>query len=709
MTVAACPACVAAGPAAEQAGRAAGQPTHHLVLPQIHCAGCIRSVETVLGQQPGIDHARVNLTLKRAAITAEPGADPTPWIEALAAAGFEAHEARDMAPTDDRLRKLVVRLGVAGFAMMNVMLLSVAVWSGATDATRDMFHWISAAIAIPAALFAAQPFFSNAWSALKAGRLNMDVPISLAILLACGMSLFEVIESGAHAYFDAALSLTFFLLAGRVLDQRMRSAARSAARDLAALEPSRVIRIEGDQHISRPVADIAVGDRLWLAAGSRLPVDADLLSEGAEVDRSAITGESLSVPRGQGAHLLAGEVTLTGPIEVTATAVGEDTTLRRMARLVEVAENARSRYTSLADRAAKIYAPAVHLISFAAFVGWVVFTGDIRFALNVAIATLIITCPCALGLAVPAVATAATGRLFRKGLLVKSETALERLAGIDMVVFDKTGTLTRSGLTPPADLPDDLRPVLRALASASDHPLSRGLAANLSDVTPAQLTAIVEETGQGVRATWSGQDVRLGRAGWAGAPGEGTVFTVDGQSWPLTPSERLLDDAAATVAALRALDLPVHILTGDTPAKAEAIGAELNATEIHARMTPEAKQAYIADLQARGHKVLMVGDGLNDTAALASAHASIAPGTALEASRNVADIVLVTGTLAGIDDAIATARSARRRILENFGCAACYNAIAIPFAVLGFVTPLWAALAMSASSVTVILNAMRVR
>ncbi|QEW19942.1 Copper-exporting P-type ATPase A [Marinibacterium anthonyi] len=712
MSVAACPACVVAGPAAEQAGRGAGQPTHHLVLPQIHCAACIRSVETVLGTQPGIDNARVNLTLKRAAITAEPGADPTPWIEALAAAGFEAHEAQDLAPTDDRARMLIVRLGVAGFAMMNVMLLSVAVWAGATDATRDMFHWISAAIAIPAALFCAQPFFSNAWSALKAGRLNMDVPISLAILLACGMSLFEVIESGAHAYFDAALSLTFFLLAGRVLDQRMRSAARSAARDLAALEPSRVIRIEDGQHISRPVSDIAVGDRLWLAAGSRLPVDGDLLSEGAEVDRSAITGESLSVPRGQGAHLLAGEVTLTGPIEVTATAVGEDTTLRRMTRLVEIAENARSRYTSLADRAARIYAPAVHLVSVAAFLAWVVLTGDVRHALNVAIATLIITCPCALGLAVPAVATAATGRLFRKGLLVKSETALERLAGIDMVVFDKTGTLTRSGLTPPADFPDDLRPVLRALAAASDHPLSRGLAASLADVTPAQLSAIVEDPGQGVRATWQGRAVRLGRADWAdwaGSDHDGTVFAMGDQSWPLTPSERLLEDAAPTVAALKALGLPVQILTGDTPAKAQAIAAQLNATEVHAGMTPDAKQAHIATLQGNGHKVLMVGDGLNDTAALASAHASIAPGSALEASRNVADIVLVAGTLAGIDDAITTARSARRRILENFALAACYNAIAIPFAVLGLVTPLWAALAMSASSVTVILNAMRVR
>ncbi|MEM8731246.1 MAG: heavy metal translocating P-type ATPase [Pseudomonadota bacterium] len=709
MTVAACPGCAANGLPAQD-GSATGQATHLLVLPQIHCAGCIRTVEEILTALPGIASARVNLTLKRAAITAPAEADPTPWIQALAAAGFEAHEARDIANPDDRDRVMMIRLGVAGFAMMNVMLLSVAVWSGATDATRDLFHWISAAIAVPAALFAAQPFFQNAWRALRGGRLNMDVPISLAILLACAMSLYEVRQGGAHAYFDAALSLTFFLLAGRILDQRMRRAARSAARNLAALEPSRVMRIEAGQPVSRALSDIAVGDRLWLAAGARIPVDADLISARADLDRSAVTGESEPVLRAQGAQLSAGDVTLSGPIEIRATAVGEDTTLRRMTRLVAIAEQARSRYTSLADRAAKIYAPGVHLIALVACVVWYAATGDLRQALNVAIATLIITCPCALGLAVPAVATAATGKLFRQGLLVKSDTALERLAGIDTVVFDKTGTLTRNELTPPGDLPDDLVAVLSALARASDHPLARGLVARLGPQPPVALDAITETPGNGVAARFHGQAVRLGRADWAGAPDHtGTVLAIGARTWSLSTSETLLPDAANIVADLSAQGLPVHILTGDTAEKAAIIGAQLGARETHAEMTPEAKQSYIAALQARGAKVLMIGDGLNDTAALAAAEASMAPGSALEASRNVADIVLVSGDLGGISTALRTARAARRRILENFGLAACYNAVAIPFAVLGFATPLWAALAMSASSVTVVLNAMRLR
>ena len=703
--VSACPACAAA-PLARARASAAGQPTHHLVLPGIHCAGCIRGVEDILARQTGIRSARVNLTLKRAAVEAEPGADPTPWIDALSRAGYEAHESSDSSEPDDAGRALIVRLGVAGFAMMNVMLLSVAVWSGATDATRDMFHWISAAIAIPAALFAAQPFFTNALGALKGSRLNMDVPSSLAILLACGMSLYETMQSGSHAYFDAALSLTFFLLAGRVLDARMRRAARSAAADLAALEPARVTRLEDGTRSSVPVSEVSVGDLIWLAAGARLPVDATLLDDNAVLDRSVITGESDPVQPVKGAALQAGEVVLTGPVTVRATAVGEDTTLRRMARLVAVAEGAKNAYTSLADRAAAIYAPAVHLISFAAFLGWAWATGDIRHALNIAIATLIITCPCALGLAVPAVATAATGRLFRKGLLVKSETALERLAEVDTVVFDKTGTLTQSTLTPPVDLPEDLAPVLRALALASDHPLSKGLARTLDPIQPAQLTGLTETPGEGIMAKWNGVPARLGKAK---GDGVGTEFCVGEKSWPLHQSEHILNGASNTIEHLKQMGMAVHILTGDTPAKAASVARELGLGAVEARMSPEDKQAFIAGLEAKGHTVLMVGDGLNDTAALAMAHASIAPGSALEASRNAADIVLTSNNLEMIAEAVRTAQSARKRILENFGLAASYNAVAIPLALAGFATPLMAALAMSASSVTVILNAMRVR
>ncbi|MEM7295261.1 MAG: heavy metal translocating P-type ATPase [Pseudomonadota bacterium] len=697
MSATACPGCDATSPVAHAPHRA--QITHDLVLPGLHCAGCIRNVERVLAACSEIAQARVNLTRKRVAISAAPGADPTPWIVALSKAGFEAYEAHEQhAPHED---DLIPPLGVAGFAMMNVMLLSVAVWSGATESTRDFLHWVAAAIALPAIAFAAQPFFRTAWAALRVGRLNMDVPISLAILLACGMSLYEVMQGGAHAWFDAALALTFFLLVGRVLDQRLRRAARSAADNLSALEPSRAIRLEGRERVSRPLSDIQVGDMLWLAAGSRVPVDARLSSGPAQVDASFLTGESSPVMRAPGAAVSAGEILLTGPITVVATAIGEDTKLRRIAQLVAAAEGARGTFRSLADRAATIYTPAVHVIAAAAFLGWLVITGDVRMAINVAIATLIITCPCALGLAVPAMGVAATARLFRQGLLVTSETALERMAKVDCVVFDKTGTLTERQLRVPETLSEEERGVLRALADASDHPLSRGLSRVLAEVTPVELAGLLEVGGRGIFARYGDMEVSLARDGAA------TVFEIAGVRFALEAEEVLMPDAADATADLTRLGLRTVLLTGDSVDAAAPVAERLGVDAVWASVQAEEKADRIAALESEGARVLMVGDGLNDTAALTSAYASMAPGSALDASRNAADMILVSGQLRDIARAIRISRTARRRILQNFALAVAYNCVSVPIAVLGFATPLAAAIAMSTSSICVIVNSTR--
>ena len=703
---AACPAC-AVSPADYKEAGSSGAPTHQLYLPTIHCAACIRTVENTLNALPGIDAARVNLSQRRVAVTAAYGADPTPWIEALAGVGFEAHEADLADTTDTRDRDILMRLGVAGFAMMNVMLLSVAVWSGAADATRDLFHWISGAIAIPAAMFSAQPFFKNAWSALKARRVNMDVPISLAILLALGLSVYETSMSGKHAYFDAALSLTFFLLAGRVLDQRMRKAARSAAQDLAALEPRRALVLRDEARESVSVSDLAIGDAIWLAAGARVPVEARLTEGKVEVDRSLLTGESDPVVITAGDTLYSGDVTLTGPITATVTTVGEDTMLRSIMQLVARAEGAKSRYSGLADRAARAYVPIVHITAFAAFVVWMIMTGDFRLSMNVAVATLIITCPCALGLAVPAVAAAATGGLFRRGLLVKSDTALERLASIDTVVFDKTGTLTRPTLSAPDTLDADARAVLKALAIQSDHPLSKSLAKTLGDIAPARLSHITEIAGTGIQATYKGQTVRLGRGDWIG--NEAATAFQFGETYPLRVSEQLLPGAAEGIRALKDMGLNIHVLTGDNAAKADALGRELGIETVVADVDPREKLTYIEGLQVQGQRVLMVGDGLNDVAALTAADAAISPGTALEASRSAADVVLVSGRIESVAEAVKAAKLAHRLIEQNFAFAAAYNVVAIPLAVCGFASPLLAALAMSTSSITVTLNALRAR
>ncbi|MCR8548119.1 cadmium-translocating P-type ATPase [Salipiger sp. P9] len=719
--VSACPACSAA-PAAE--ALAAQDPSDaHVVLslPTIHCANCMRAVETALNETPGVRSARVNLTMKRVSIEADPGLDASDFIPVVEGAGYEAHEldtgALAATKTDKAGRDLLMRLAVAGFAMMNVMLLSISVWSGAEGPTRDMFHWISAAITLPVIAFSGQIFFRNAWGALKAGRLNMDVPISLAILLAVATSLWETSLSGEHAYFDAAIALTFFLLTGRYLDHRTRSIARSAAEELAALEVPRAWRMTEDGEEQVSVADLAVGDLLRVRPGGRMPVDGEITEGQSELDRSLLTGETLPVFAAPGTRVSAGEVNLTGPLVVRATAVGRETSLHRMADLVAVAESGRANYTPLADKAAKLYAPGVHILSALAFIGWFLYTQDFRVALNIAAAVLIITCPCALGLAVPAVTTAASGRLFKKGLLIKDGTALERLSQVDTVVFDKTGTLTAGApeVTNTGDFTRNDLEIALALAEGSSHPLSASLTATLrtAGIKPATLSEAEEVPGYGTQAVWRGQQVRLGRAAWVGG-GQSDVTSAwlrvgEGPAQVFTFTDSLRDGAEEAVRALVESGKRVILMSGDTTRAVETLADRLGIPQWIAEALPQDKAARIKALSDEGRHVLMVGDGLNDTAALASAHVSISPASALDAARVASDIVLLGNSLAPVPDAIGTASRATKRIRENFGIATWYNVIAVPLAIAGLCSPLIAALAMSASSITVSLNALRLR
>ncbi len=718
-SAAACPGCVATPTETVEEPVAPGRLA--LSLPGIHCQGCISGVERILNAHPGVTSARVNLTLKRAMIDADAEVEAATLIPMLEAGGYEAHEldpgALKATQTDRAGRDLLMRLAVAGFASMNVMLLSVSVWSGAEHATRDMFHWISAAITLPAIAFSAQPFFKNAWSALKVRKLNMDVPIVLAIVLALVTSLWETALSGHHAYFDAAMALTFFLLAGRYLDYRTRAAARSAAEELAALEVPRALRLENGVEVEVPVAALDVGDHVLVRPGGRMPVDGVVVEGQSELDRSLLTGETVPVFAAPDQSVSAGEVNLTGPLTIEATAVGQDTSLHRMTDLVAIAESGRSNYTSLADKAAKLYAPGVHILSALSFLGWYLYTWDVRTALNIAAAVLIITCPCALGLAVPAVTTAASGRLFRKGMLIKDATALERLAAVDTVVFDKTGTLT-AGTPEVTNLGEHGRRELEvalALAEVSSHPLSKSLtdAARAAGVKPATLSDVVEVPGYGTQATWGDRRVRLGRGAWVGAgEAQGTTawLGIEGDA-PRAFSfiDALRPGAEAAVEELRGAGYEVLLISGDTPQAVETLATRLGITKWVAEALPADKADRIRKLSDEGRKVLMVGDGLNDTAALTAAHVSISPASALDAARVASDIVLLGTDLSPIPESVTLAQRAVKRIKENFQIATIYNVIAVPLAVAGLATPLIAALAMSTSSITVSLNALRLR
>lgn len=708
---AACPACVAL-PEPARGGRVAADLVLH--LPDIHCAACIAGVEETLNALPGVREARVNLTLKRAFVSSG-GIDADVMIDALARAG---HRAQRFDPAllggqDSSDRDLLLRIGVSGFAMMNVMLLSVAVWSGAAATTAHLFHLIAAMIAVPAVAYSGRPFFASALGALSARRLNMDVPISLAIVLALGVSVAGAFLGHDRAgWFDAALALTFFLLIGRYLDHRGRTSARSAAAELAALEAPQALRVEEGGDVIVRAADLLPGDIIRVRPGDRLPVDGIILEGATDLDRSALTGESQPEAASAGDTVAAGEVTLTGPLLIRTIRAGADTSLRRLAELVAAAETQKSRYAGLADRAAKIYAPVVHILGAAAFVLWMYLTaGDGWRSLDVAISVLVITCPCALGLAVPAVSTVTTSRLFRKGLLVKSSTALERLAEVDMVVFDKTGTLTTGRMRLETELGDTDLALAAGLATGSAHPVSRAIcdAAAARGIAPLELSDIREIPGKGVCANQGGREIRLGRADWIGATGATALQRADGSHVAITLGEDLRSDAEDMVARLRAAGLPVVLLSGDAPEAVARLAETLGIEDAHARMSPEEKARWIEEATARGARPLMVGDGLNDTGSLALAHASIAPSSALDAARNAADLVLLSDKLGPVADAIAAARQAKTRMKENIGLAVLYNLVSIPIAFAGLATPFIAAIAMSTSSVTVSLNAARGR
>jgi len=753
--VSACPACVVV-PAAERIAALRADRAGRIVLslPNAGGAQSISTVEAAVQAVPGVLSARVNLTLKRVSVEAQPTVTAAQLIAVLEGQGQEAHELDpgllSATETDRQGRELLMRLGVAFFSMMNVMLLSVAVWSGAEAATRDLFHWISGAIALPTVIFAGQPFFKSAWASLRQGKLGMDVPISLALILASSISVYETAMSGHHAYFDAAVMLAFFLLLGRYLDHRTRAVARSAAEELAALEvPRAILMVEGAE-VEMPIAEVQPGDLVLVRPGARMPVDGVVLHGASELDRSLLTGESLPVPAGQGTVVSAGEVNLTGPLTVQVTAAGKDSSLHRMADLVAVAEGTKTRYTSLADRASRLYSPLVHILSFSAFGYWIWATGgDVRYAINISAAVLIITCPCALGLAVPAVITSASGRLFRKGLLIKHGTALERLAEVDTVVFDKTGTLTLGAPEPVAlaDQPREAVAVAAALAAGSSHPLARALAdgARGLGIAPADVTDIREVPGQGIEGACHGTRVRLGRADWCGADplpmtatylsvaetpapgiqsratptpsasppprgeGPGVGARVPTQTHAFAFTDRLRPGAEAAVRALKAAGMQVELLSGDAEAPVKDLAQRLGIPLWQAGVLPAEKAARVAALSAEGRKVLMVGDGLNDTAALAAAHVSISPASALDAARVASDIVLLGQDIAPIADAVRIGRQSARRMIENFLISGGYNIIAVPLALIGHATPLAAALAMSLSSITVSLNAMRLK
>jgi len=692
-----------------------------LAVEDMHCGGCLRSVERAAMRVSGVDTARASLAAKRLTVTFDPAkTDEVALIGALDRIGFTAApiEAANQDCGDARQKYLLRRVAVAGFAAMNIMLISIAVWSGEggdmDPALASLFRWLSALIALPTVVYAGEPFFVSALAALKGRRLNMDVPISLAILLATGMSLYQTMLNNDQVYFDAAVTLLFFLLVGRYLDESLRVRARGEAQNLLSLQGG-IATVIGADGLQRKVAANALrpGDRLLVAVGERVAADGVVLGGKGQVDQSLITGETAPAPVQTGTQIYAGTLNLTHSLEIEVNAADDATLLAEISRLMLAAEQGKARYRRLADRAAQIYAPAVHGLGLATFIGWLAFGASWQTALTYAIAVLIITCPCALALAVPAVQIAAASRLFKRGIMVKAPDGLERIAEIDMVVFDKTGTLTL-GKAQLLDIEKVSEAVLASaavLAGASQHPYSRALVVaaerRLGSLPPA--SGIEETPGEGLAL---GEE-RLGSAAWCGVGSDGVetgeVWYRRGNEAPVCFrfADAMRPDAPETIAVLKRRGFAVALLSGDRTGVVERTAREAGIDTWLAELKPADKIAWLETRAEEGRKVLMAGDGLNDAPALAAAHASISPASAADLSQRAADFVFQGAKLMPVAEAIDVGRRAHRMAFQNFGVAAVYNAICVPLAMAGFVTPLIAAIVMSSSSILVTLNAAR--
>lgn len=701
-----------------------GLSTLGLFVDGVRCGGCVARIERALLADPRVRRARLNLSTRRlelawdgprsladrfVALLSGMGHAVTPWLPEDVAAADRAQD-----------QELLLAFGVAAFALANVMMLAWAVWLGhATDmgpGTRAFFHWLQALLAVPAVLWAGRPFFCSAWRALRAGRTNLDVPIAAGVLLTTAMSMSETWRHGPHVYFDGALALLAVLLLGRWLDSRMRGRTRSGIVQLASLaaQPVTLRRPDGTTE-SLPAARVQPGARVLVAAGERVGVDGVVLEGDTRADLSLVTGEWAPRPLRPGDEVLAGTLNLGQPILVEARRPGESSTLAEMVRLMEAAEQRRGRHVAFADRMVRLYTPAVHGLALATFLGWLVLGGvGWQVALVHAVCVLIIACPCALGLAVPAAQVAAAGRLMRAGVLLASETALERAAAVDTVVLDKTGTLTRPGAAMAAQPADEALVALASgLAAASTHPLARAIRA-LAPGAPA-LTGVEEVPGLGLR--WQGPEgeVRLGSAAWCGVPeAAGDPGLLEAwirapgrapERFALAPEPR--PDTAEALRALRRAGLRLVLASGDRPEPTASLARRLGLPDWHAGLSPADKVRLVSALQAEGRRVLMVGDGLNDAPALAAADASLAPGTAADASRRTADAVWMGPRLMPVADYLGVARRTRRIVRQNIGFAFLYNALWVPVAMAGLVTPWIAAAAMAASSLLVTLNALR--
>lgn len=704
-------------------GGADGEHRLDLLVEGVHCANCIRKIETRLQQDAAVTLARVNLTMRRLSVAWTGTADHAEAIGiTVRDLGYTVapYDAGSVSASNDRAgRELLRSLAIAGFASANVMMLAWAVWAGQAQgmaqSTQAFFNWLSALIAVPALILAGRPFVRSAFGAFRAGRTNIDVPIVAALVLATGISMMELLRQGEHVYFDSATMLLFVLLIGRYLDFRVRARSREAIERLAMMRAQHATLLLADGQKSVIAANVVEpGMTILVSPGETLPVDGVIEKGATSLDRAAVTGETLPELVGPGDEVLAGCVNGPDALVIRATKPAADSHLSQILRLVEQAQRHKGSAATLADRLSAIWTPVVHAVALVTLLGWWLIVGaELPTALLHAVTVLIIACPCAIGLAIPAVQVAAIGGLLRRGVLVRSGDALDRLAGIDRVIFDKTGTLT-TGRPELIVVPRDPKAlhVAASLASGSRHPFARAITARLGQGEPVEDR--FETAGGGVTAIVDGNRAWMGSAAFCGID----EISPDAQSevWVRSSAfapvrfalaDPVRRDAGETIAAFRDAGIGIVMLSGDRLAAVERCAEELGLSEYRGGLKPEAKADLLSRRTIVGARPLMIGDGLNDAPALTAAHVAASFGHGVAATQVAADFVLPADQLASIGVTFRTARKAARIVRQNLAFAAGYNLVLIPIAVLGHASPLIAAAAMSASSVIVTLNALR--
>ena len=693
-----------------------------LLVDGVRCGGCAWLIERTLMGLPGVHRVQVNAMTRRTRIIFDPHQTPlSSLLEALTGAGYQPRPLDARALDDarrDESKQLLKRLLVAGFGMMQAMMFALVLYLGPDNeiqgATLELFRWLGFLVASPVVLYSARPFFAGALQAWRARHLNMDVPIALAIAVIYGASFFQCLTGGTEVYFDSVAMLVFFLLTGRYLEMRARHRALDHTDALARLTPSWAEKLDSDDQPHRvALSELVSGDRVRVRDGGSIPADGLLLDSRARLDESLLSGESRPVEKCAGDRVIAGSVVQGQAITLQVTHCGEDTFLANLAGLATRAQTERPRLARAGEKTASRFVLRVLGLTALTALVWAVV--DPSRLLDACLAVLVVSCPCAFALAVPAAITRSLSVLARQGVLVLRPDGLEILAGVDRVVFDKTGTLTEPSIAVTAlDDSIDMDTALQWAASLSDtseHPLSRALAnSNDRALLPAHHARVLP--GLGITGTVAGRALRLGRGDFAtgGGEGEDDLLLADNEGVlaRFQVHERIRADAGDLIDQLTAWGIESEILSGDARARVAEVASQLGVAAWRGRCMPTDKLARIGELRQAGHRVLVVGDGSNDAPVLAGADVSVALSSGSDLAQAQADIVLCSGRLSAIAECRTVARTTLRVLAQNQRWALSYNLCAMPLAAMGWVPPWLAAIGMSTSSLVVVLNALRI-